>query len=207
MSVAPVLKKTRVDNVTGVVREVENREADPLSQTALDAIDIMNDQVMENFFVKWGGCFAEEMKNDWNDITPTKYDIVDNSDSYEAAFRSSLIAATRFALKCILFDVKFKPNSRAAREDDPAYSIQRVGARRHETAKIYDNIMYCLWYVLRHSDEKVTDDKGVKHDVVSWLQLYLRYNPRFQPDVIDKIMEEWKTAWVQHRQHEDDSDE
>lgn len=169
---------------------------DPMSETALAAIDIMNGQVMENFFEKWGSSYVEDLMDEWNDGgAPTEDDQVDGTDEYDDKFKDAILVACRDALKNILFDVKFKPNTYASRTKDPKWSVAKVGAYRHEAeAKIYDTILYCMWDTFQEYDEEVEDEEEETHEVVYWLQKYLEQNPRFQDDVVNKIMDDWAGA-------------
>ena len=187
----PPPKKTRVGS------EVEDTG---LHELARSAIDTMNGQVKENFYEKWTDSYLEDLMDEWNEVCPEGDDQVEDMDKYEIVFQDAILAACKEALECILFDEDFRPNASTPRYDDPAYSVEKVGSRKHHEAKVFDAILWSMWDSFVENDVEVEDEDldedEEDYEVIGYLQGYLKQNPRFQDDVIRRIMNNWKNMFI-----------
>jgi hypothetical protein len=174
-----------------------------LSETAKAAIDVMNGPVLEAFGEKWETSYLEDMVPEWNETGDEDEEGLD-MDGYERTFRTAINEARRHWMERNLFDANFDMTKVGARANDPAHSVEKVGARKHEEAIVWDNIGYCLWDTFQECDELVEDDEGDEHEVIDWLKDYLKKNPSLKPTVIDKIIEDWEDAEDSEEDSEDE---
>lgn len=176
------------------------RVVPPLSEMAKECIGILSEgQFQENFWETWETTYLDDLVDLWDEeLTPSEDDQLEDSDAFAIKFKEPLWKAIRQSMEVMLFDPTMKPSVQA----DATFPDTPEGTQEHMAAHIWDNIYCCMHDTfvefdkdLGDFDEEETGEKLVprygQSDACKRLQVYLKANPRFRPEVSNTIVDKW----------------